>query len=204
MNSSFQGNITYITNTVRIEGYNKILAYLHHIVNPRIGKICIFFPFWNCFPYDNDEGQRKAKELAFKWSDSFYNRRWNNDFKNAGLWTHFYFDTKNRFLNISVEPKLEIFKTSTPTETIQTNDITQYQENYQEEHEETHEEQYEENYQEEHEEINEETNEENCETQEFDNTQEKYNMPYIPQYYWVMTPYGWTIAPTYNFYPSLY
>lgn len=94
-----------ITIPHMIMGLNQVLAKLHHSILPKCGRVIVKCPNLKCFPKDTPDGIRKAKELGEKWSDSFQNRRWNNDFKSAGLWTRFFFDTKKRLIKITVEPK---------------------------------------------------------------------------------------------------
>lgn len=94
-----------ITIPHMIMGLNQVLAKLHHSILPKCGRVIVKCPNLKCFPKDTPDGIRKAKELGEKWSDSFQNRRWNDDFKSAGLWTRFFFDTKNRLIKVTVEPK---------------------------------------------------------------------------------------------------
>jgi hypothetical protein len=89
---------------------NQVLAKLHHKILKKPGKVRVVCHGLVCFPPDTPDGIRMAKELGEKWSDSFYNGRKNrdgtpkHDFKDAGLWVKFFFDTKNQVIKVSVEP----------------------------------------------------------------------------------------------------
>jgi len=86
-------------------GLNQVLAKLHHSLLPMCGRVFVSCPNLVCFPKNTPDGIRKARELGEKWSDSFHNRRWNDDFKLAGLWVRFFFDIENRMIKVTVEPK---------------------------------------------------------------------------------------------------
>lgn len=107
--------------TEKFMGLNQVLAKLHHSILPRCGRVFVSCPNLVCFPRNTVDGIRKARELGEKWSDAFYNHRWNDDFKLAGLWTRFFFDIENRVIKVTVEPKRIIsattFHTSTNTST---------------------------------------------------------------------------------------
>jgi hypothetical protein len=89
---------------------NGLLGRLHKSVLAKPGKIRAECRGLECFPPNTPEGTRMAKELGEKWSDSFYNGRKypdgtpKHDFKDAGLWTKFFFDLENQVIKITVEP----------------------------------------------------------------------------------------------------
>ena len=164
-------------------GLNEVLARLHHGILPKCGRVIVKCPNLNCFPKDTVDGIRKAKELGKKWSDAFYNRRWNNDFKLAGLWTRFFFDTKNRVIKVTIEPKRDTSLTfnSSTTETISVDDTFVESEEPVEKPEELVEDSVEE--------LVEESVEDPIYT----------DIAHVPNHFpvihgWTMTPYGWMMA----------
>ena len=100
---------SYIKHRITIDNKdirpNQLLAKLHHSILPRCGSVIVDCIGLKYFPANSEDGIYNAKLLSSKWSDSFYNGRWTNDFKKAGLWTRFFFDTKKQLIRVIVEPK---------------------------------------------------------------------------------------------------
>jgi len=107
METNEQTNIPIVIFDYEYIGYNQLLAHIHRTILPKVGSVIILLPYWKCFPTVYDQHNNltdKIISLSTKWSDCFYNKRPNNDFKNANLWTKFIFNDIEKSIVVIVEP----------------------------------------------------------------------------------------------------